>query len=227
MSAIIGLNISFINDSEELTVPKTLIPGDLLKEYVSKFGENEGTVPQYLPPQFTDGSDPATMANLGKLISRRLSNGIRLSVLGNSPVETQRGHLRVYVPGGRHAEKVLGLQPGSMSIGSRTMQEGGSFNEWSREQVELFCVDHLIQVEIQCLEDSLVMDFGFPTTVVTGADGLKGTEAALQVVREVLVNYNWYVYFVTNLVHSLLLIYYFLQGGRCNAACKGKLQSKT
>lgn len=194
-------------------MPRTLIPEDLLQDYVSKFTEGEGLAPQYLPPKFTDGSDPATMANLGKLISRRLSNGIRLSVLGDSPVETQRGHLRVFVPGGRHAEHVLGLQPGSMSIGSRTMQEGGSFNQWSREQVELFCVDHLIQVEIECLEDSLVMDFGFPTTVVTGAGGLNGTEAALQVVREVLVNYNWYVVFfgLSSCKFTLyFLILYFL-----------------
>jgi len=176
---------------EELTVPKSLIPGDVLEKYITSFSEKEGMSPQFLSPTFTDGSDSASMANLGKLLSRRLSNGIKMSILGDSPVETQRGHLRVYLPGGRHAEKLLNLQPGSMSVGSRTMQEGGSFNEWSREQVELFCVDHLIQVEIQCLEDSLIMDFGFPTTVVTGEDGLKGTEAVLQVVREVLVNYNW------------------------------------
>ena len=178
-----------------------------MNKYLSDFEKKEGLEPRYMAPKFTDGSDPATMANLGKLISRQLSNGIKLSVLGDNPIETQRGHLKVFIPGGRHAERILGLQPGSMSVGSRTMQEGGSFNEWSREQVELFCVDHLIQVEIQCLEDSLVMDFGFPTSVVTGENGLKGTEAALQVVREVLVNYNWCV---LDLMQNLFFLLFHL-----------------
>lgn len=78
------------------------------------------------------------------------------------------------------------------------MQEGGSFGKFTREQVELFAVDHLIMVEINCNEESLVMDFVFPTTNVgnTGYGdmkqmGITGTEAVVQILREILVDFNW------------------------------------
>jgi hypothetical protein len=37
---------------------------------------------------------------------------------------------------------------GALAVGARDMQEGGAFGPWTREQVELFCVDHLLMVEI-------------------------------------------------------------------------------
>jgi len=85
-----------------------------------------------------------------------------------------------------------------MAVGARAMQEGGAFGPWTREQVELFCVDHLIMVEINCNEESLVLDFVFPTTNVgnTGFGenmqlGITGTEAVMQIVREILVGFHW------------------------------------
>lgn len=101
-------------------------------------------------------------------------------------------------PGGRDAEKRLGFKNGSMSIGARTMQEGGAFGPWTREQVELFCVDHLLMVEINCHEEGLTFDFVFPTTNVGnigfGDDvqlGITGTESVMQIVREILVGFKW------------------------------------
>jgi hypothetical protein len=85
-----------------------------------------------------------------------------------------------------------------MAVGARTMQEGGAFASWTREQVELFCVDHLIMVEINCNEEFMTMDFVFPTTEVGnvgfGADakvGITGTEAVMQIVREILSGFQW------------------------------------
>ena len=46
------------------------------------------------------------------------------------------------------------------------MQEGGAFGGWTREQVELFCVDHLLMVEINCNDEFITLDFVFPTTEV-------------------------------------------------------------
>ena len=78
------------------------------------------------------------------------------------------------------------------------MQEGGAFGPWSREQVELFCVDHLLMVEINCSEEALTIDFVFPTSNVGnvgfGDDvqlGITGTEAVLQIVREIIVGFHW------------------------------------
>ena len=64
--------------------------------------------------------------------------------------------------------------------------------------MELFCVDHLLMVEINCDEESLNIDFVFPTTNVAnvgfGDDiqlGITGTEAVMQVVREIIVGFKW------------------------------------
>lgn len=66
------------------------------------------------------------------------------------------------------------------------------------EQVELFCVDHLLMVEINCSEESLVIDFVFPTTNVGNVGfgenlelGITGTEAVMQIVREIIVGFHW------------------------------------
>ena len=91
---------------------------------------------------------------------RRLSNGICVRV-GQNPAESQRGHLRIVAPGGRDEEKRLRFKSGSMAVGSRTMQEGGAFGPWTCEHVELFCVDHLLMVEINCNEESLTNTTGF------------------------------------------------------------------
>lgn len=61
--------------------------------------------------------------------------GVRLNLVRQEH-ESQRGQVRVTLPGGRQLESVLGK--GSVAIGARTMQEGGAFGRWSREQVRLF-----------------------------------------------------------------------------------------
>ena len=148
--------------------------------------------------RFTDGTPPTPADKVTTpLTLRRLSNGIRVGVTA-SDAESQRGHLRVVAPGGRVAEQRLGFKQGSMAVGARAMQEGGAFGEWTREQVELFCVDHLIMVEITCNEEFFTMDFVFPTTEVGNVGfgdnikmGITGTEAVLQIVREIIAGFEW------------------------------------
>ena len=67
------------------------------------------------------------------------------------------------------------------------MQEGGAMLGLSREQVELFCVDHLIMAEFACNEELLYMDFVFPTSKVTpGENVVTGLEGVMQVLHAVL-----------------------------------------
>ena len=177
---------------EDVVVPYSLVPDELLQKAMK---ENP---PKWLGGSFTDGTPNTTADKQTRPFTlRRLGNGMRVNVAQN-PFESQRGHLRLVAPGGREAEKRLGFKEGSMAVGSRAMQEGGAFGPWTREQVELFCVDHLIMVEINCNEESLIMDFTFPTTNVgnTGFGdnvklGITGTEAVMQIVREVLVGFHW------------------------------------
>ena len=177
---------------EDIHVPHTLIPEDELAVVV------ETNPPVWEGGSFTDGTPNTSADQLTRPFTlRRLGNGIRIGVAQN-PAESQRGHLRLVAPGGRDAEKKLGFKNGAMAIGARTMQEGGAFGPWTREQVELFCVDHLLMVEISCNEEAITVDFVFPTTNVGnvgfGDDiqlGITGTEAVLQVVREIIIGFKW------------------------------------
>ena len=66
-------------------------------------------------------------------------------------------------------------------------------------QVELFCIDHLLMVEITATEESLIFDFMFPTTRPDGTlrgqneadEAVTGLEAVLQVTRCILSGYIW------------------------------------
>ena len=181
-----------VEPEQDVVVPHSLIPEDILALAV------ESNTPQWLGGRFTDGTPETAPDSLTRPFTlRRLGNGVRVGVSPNHE-ESQRGHLRLVAPDGRDAERRLGFKNGSMSVGSRTMQEGGAVGPWTREQVELFCVDHLIMVEIRCTEEALIFDFVFPTTNVGnlgfGDDvvlGMTGTESVMQIVREILVGFKW------------------------------------
>jgi len=181
-----------VEPEEDIIVPRTLLPEEDLARAVL---ENP---PTWNSGHFTDGTPDIPSDRITRPFTlRRLGNGMRIGVAQN-PAESQRGHLRLVAPGGRDAERRLGFPSGSMAVGARTMQEGGAFGPWTREQVELFCVDHLLMVEINCGEESITMDMTFPTNNVGnvgfGDDvklGITGTEAVLQILREVVVGFHW------------------------------------
>jgi predicted Zn-dependent peptidase len=181
-----------VEPEEDIVVPHTLIPEAEVRNAM------ETNPPAWQGGRFSDGTPDTAADSLTRPFTlRRLGNGIRVGVAQN-PAESQRGHLRLVAPGGRDAEKRLGFKKGAMAVGARTMQEGGAFGPWTREQVELFCVDHLLMVEINCSEESLTFDFVFPTTNVGnvgfGDDvqlGITGTESVMQIVREIIVGFRW------------------------------------
>lgn len=181
-----------VEPEKDVVVPFTLVPEDELALAMEK------NPPEWLGGKFSDGTPNTSPNTITRPFTlRRLSNGIRMGVSHN-PHESQRGHLRLVAPGGRDAEKRLGFKKGSMAIGARTMQEGGAFGPWTREQVELFCVDHLLMVEINCSEESITVDFVFPTTNVGNVGfgdeiqlGITGTESVMQIVREIIVGFKW------------------------------------
>ena len=181
-----------VEPEEDVLVPHTLIPEEEIAQAC------EACPPVWEGGSFSDGTPNTSPDQMTRPFTlRRLGNGIRIGVAQNT-AESQRGHLRMVAPGGRDAEKRLGFKKGSMAIGARTMQEGGAFGPWTREQVELFCVDHLLMVEINCNEESVTVDFVFPTTNVGNVGygdniqlGITGTEAVLQVVREIIVGFKW------------------------------------
>ncbi|KAL7554494.1 hypothetical protein ACHAWF_017950 [Thalassiosira exigua] len=181
-----------VDPVEDVVVPRTLVSEEALEKAVADHP------PAWRPGTFTDGTPDTPSDRVTRPFTlRRLSNGMRVGVARN-PAESQRGHLRLVAPGGRDAERRLGFKSGALAVGARAMQEGGSFGDLTREQVELFAVDHLIMVEINCNEESLTMDFVFPTTNVGNEGygdektlGITGTESVLQIMREILIEFNW------------------------------------
>jgi hypothetical protein len=92
-------------------------------------------------------------------------------------------------------------------LGARAIQEGGAFLNMTREEVELFCIDHQVMVEITASEEALVFDFQSVTTTpgpssageeVTAADGsllssegVSGIEAVMQVAHIILTDFTY------------------------------------
>ena len=159
----------------EVIVPETLIAKEIVAQ---KMLEHQPLVMS--TDKIKDEDYPMT-----GVCARRLSNGVRFNY-HYSDTESQRGHLRVTVPSGRISETGK-YKSGALAVGARTMQEGGAMGGLSREQVELFCVDHLIMAEFACNEELLFMEFVFPTTKVTsGENVVSGMEGVFQVLHAVL-----------------------------------------
>ena len=57
---------------------------------------------------------------------------------------------------------------------------GGAFLNVTREEVELFCIDHLVMVDILATEEALSFDFQTVTTPGPGGK-VTGLEAVMQV----------------------------------------------
>eukprot|EP00249_Psilotum_nudum_P024970 c29336_g1_i1 orf=853-4701(-) len=115
------------------------------------------------------------------IVQRRLSNGMRVNykITRN---EAKGGVMRLVVAGGRARETTNAS--GAVAVGVRTLSEGGTVGGFTREQVELFCVSHLMNCVLEADEEFLCMDFHF-----TLRDG--GMRATFQLLHMVLEHNVW------------------------------------
>ncbi|KAK8964765.1 hypothetical protein KSP40_PGU008233 [Platanthera guangdongensis] len=111
----------------------------------------------------------------------RLSNGIPVNYKITKN-EAKGGVMRLIVGGGRAAETLD--SKGSVVVGVRALSEGGCVGKFSREQVELFCVNHLINCSLESNEEVICMEFRF-----TMRDN--GMRAAFQLLHMVLEHSVW------------------------------------
>mmetsp|Transcript_8529 Transcript_8529/g.10826 ORF Transcript_8529/g.10826 Transcript_8529/m.10826 type:complete len:726 (+) Transcript_8529:2-2179(+) len=160
----------------EMTVPTTLLTQSEVTELKQKSLELKDK---------TIDIEPEEAKRVGAF-AKKLGNGARIVVKPLSH-EAQRGAIRITAAGGRSLEHKGSSQipPGSIALGCRTLQEGGAFEPWTREQVELFCVDRLIMVEVICVDEAIHIDFQFPTPAPRNG-GCTGLEAALQIAHKIL-----------------------------------------
>ena len=71
------------------------------------------------------------------IVQRKLNNGMRVNMVSMGD-EPQRVSVRMYVPGGRMLESKN--TPGSVLVGSRTIQEGGAFLDVTRYEISIVLV---------------------------------------------------------------------------------------
>ncbi|TKY71123.1 zinc protease PqqL [Spatholobus suberectus] len=179
---------------------------------LKEFGVTQGELTRYLDALLKDSEHLAAMIDnvssvdnldfimesdaLGhKVMDQRQGHESLLAVAGTvtleevnsvgakiSKTETQSGVMRLIVGGGRAAES--SESRGSVIVGVRTLSEGGRVGNFSREQVELFCVNHLINCSLESTEEFISMEFRF-----TLRDN--GMRAAFQLLHMVLEHSVW------------------------------------
>ncbi|GJN38868.1 hypothetical protein PR202_gb27946 [Eleusine coracana subsp. coracana] len=96
--------------------------------------------------------------------------------------EARVGVMRLIVGGGRATED--SESKGSVIVGVRTLSEGGCVGNFSREQVELFCVNNLINCSLESNEEFIFMEFRFALRD-------NGMRAAFQLLHMVLEHNVW------------------------------------
>ncbi|KAI3455136.1 hypothetical protein Pfo_011799 [Paulownia fortunei] len=158
----------------ELEVPKELISSEQLHEL--RLQRSPFFIPVDQEKKMTKVYDEET-----GIIQRRLSNGIPVNYKV-SKNEVNSGVMRLIVGGGRAAES--SEAKGAVIVGVRTLSEGGRVGNFSREQVELFCVNHLINCSLESTEEFICMEFRF-----TLRDN--GMRAAFQLLHMVLEHSVW------------------------------------
>ncbi|GAB2282246.1 hypothetical protein Dimus_016796 [Dionaea muscipula] len=163
-----------IEPEPELEVPKDLITVSQLKELRMQHR------PSFVPLDSESGSSKLFDEETG-ITQRRLSNGIPVNYK-ISRSENQSGAMRLIVSGGRAME--TSEASGAVVVGVRTLSEGGRVGNFSREQVELFCVNHLINCSLESTEEFICMEFRF-----TMRDN--GMRAAFQLLHMVLEHSVW------------------------------------
>ncbi|CAL1404357.1 unnamed protein product [Linum trigynum] len=163
-----------IEAEPELEVPKELISSSQLEELTLQ--RSPSFIPLDPKLNVTKLHDPET-----GITQCRLSNGMAVNYK-ISKSESRGGVMRLIVGGGRAEE---GLESkGSVIVGVRTLSEGGRVGNYSREQVELFCVNHLINCSLESTEEFICMEFRF-----TLRDN--GMRAAFQLLHMVLEHSVW------------------------------------
>ncbi|PVH47515.1 hypothetical protein PAHAL_4G077900 [Panicum hallii] len=158
----------------ELEVPKELITQPELNKLKLQHK------PSFIPLTEEDNVVKVFDTETG-IAQRRLSNGISINYKITQN-EARVGVMRLIVGGGRATED--SESKGSVIVGVRTLSEGGCVGNFSREQVELFCVNNLINCSLESNEEFIFMEFRFALRD-------NGMRAAFQLLHMVLEHNVW------------------------------------
>ena len=166
---VLAADYGEITEPEDIFVPEVLIADDEINALIEQTA-----------PTFTE----ATYHEPTGVYQRTLSNGIRVNykVLDAEPGSA---FLRLVVPGGRSVESP-NIGPGgigSSAVGLRTVQEAGDVGEWSRKQIELLTMQHLLVYDVEPEVEYMFLDSAFAT------DG--GLRTILEIMHLTLAKPTW------------------------------------
>lgn len=166
---VLAADYGEITEPEDIFVPEVLIADDEINALIEQTA-----------PTFTE----ATYHEPTGVYQRTLSNGIRVNykVLDAEPGSA---FLRLVVPGGRSVESP-NIGPGgigSSAVGLRTVQEAGDVGEWSRKQIELLTMQHLLVYDVEPEVEYMFLDSAFAT------DG--GLRTILEIMHLTLTKPTW------------------------------------
>ncbi|CAI7839775.1 unnamed protein product [Closterium sp. NIES-53] len=173
-----------VQPEDEVEVPRTLISDAELAELQQKIR------PRFVPFPPTEGNAADVAPSEWRvrqynketgIIQRRLSNGIRVNMKVTDN-EAKGGVLRLVFPGGRAKEDPQGA--GEVAVGVRTLSEAGRVGEYSREQVELFCLANLVNCMLEADEECVALDLHFATRY-------GGLKASFQLLHMLLQHPAW------------------------------------
>jgi predicted Zn-dependent peptidase len=166
---VLAADYGEIAPPEDIYVPEVLIENDAIDALIAETS-----------PSFT----AATYHETTGVYQRTLSNGIRVNykVLDAEPGSA---FLRLIVPGGRSAESPLAGAGGigASAVGLRTVQEAGDVGDWSRKQIELLTMQHLLVYDVEPEVEYMFMDSAFAT------EG--GLRTILEIIHLTLTRANW------------------------------------
>ncbi|GJP40170.1 hypothetical protein CLOM_g24450 [Closterium sp. NIES-68] len=152
-----------VQPEDEVEVPRTLISDAELAALQQKIQ------PRFVPFPPTEGNAADVAPSEWRvrqynketgIIQRRLSNGIRVNMKATDN-EAKGGVLRLVFPGGRAKENPQAA--GEVAVGVRTLSEAGRVGDYSREQVELFCLANLVNCMLEADEECVALDLHFST----------------------------------------------------------------
>ncbi|CAI5523958.1 unnamed protein product [Closterium sp. Naga37s-1] len=173
-----------VQPEDEVEVPRTLISDAELAELQQKIR------PRFVPFPPTEGNAADVAPSEWRvrqynketgIIQRRLSNGIRVNMKVTDN-EAKGGVLRLVFPGGRAKEDPQGA--GEVAVGVRTLSEAGRVGDYSREQVELFCLANLVNCMLEADEECVALDLHFATRY-------GGLKASFQLLHMLLQHPAW------------------------------------
>lgn len=182
IEAVLSAETGNVEATQDVEVPDRLVSEERVLELMEQ-----------RKPRFVAVSDPAVDAEAGTheatgATLRKLSNGISVNYL-HTLNEPKGAVLRMVAKGGRAREAAHDsgddAHPlGAVAVGVRALSEAGTVGPWEREQVDLFCLSHLIHCSLEPDEEFITMDFRF-------AVGGGGVRAVLELLHLLLEQPSW------------------------------------